>query len=342
MIGKTEELSAAFGRALLELGRVNERVVVLDSDIADSCQTEAFRNAFPNRSFDLGVAEQSLPTFAAGLALCGKIPICNSFGVFSATRGFDMIRQSVCYNRANVKIVAHAAGQSMGYTGPSHHTVEDISALRALPYMAILSPCDGVEVTQVVRAMAEHEGPVYLRLARVSVPHLHGDGYRFRMGKLDRLAEGSDVTLFATGDLVHLALEARSVLADQGVRARVVNVPCLKPLESEEVAAQGADTLGAVTIEDHNVLGGLGGIISEIYSGSICKPVLRVGIPDVFTESDDCEKLRKKVGISIDSIENCVHLIVERTQQNAGRTAARKEGAGQQERACGERTNEGF
>jgi transketolase len=238
--------------------------------------------------------------------------------VFASTRGFDMIRQSVCYNRANVKIVAHAAGQSMGYTGPSHHTVEDISAIRALPYMAILSPCDGVEVKQLVQAMAEHEGPVYLRLSRVAVPHLHGDDYRFRLGKLDRLAEGSDVTFFATGDLVHLALEARMFLAGQGVGARVVNVPCLKPLEGEEVVAQGADTLGAVTIEDHNVQGGLGSIISEIYSGSICKPVLRVGIPDMFTESDDCEKLRKKAGISIESVEKCVHLIIERRQAGHG------------------------
>ena len=318
MIGKTEELSAAFGQALLELGKANDRVVVLDSDIADSCQTEAFRKEFPNRSFDLGVAEQSLPTFAAGLALCGKIPICNSFGVFAATRGFDMIRQSVCYNRANVKIVAHAAGQSMGYTGPSHHTVEDISAMRALPHMTILSPCDGVEVKQLVQAMAEYEGPVYLRLPRISVPHLHGDDYQFRMGKLDRLAEGDDVTLYATGDLVHLALEARTVLAGQGVGVRVVNVPCLKPLEREEVVIQSADTLGAVTIEDHNVQGGLGSIISEIYSGSICKPVLRVGIPDMFTESDDCEKLRKKVGISVESVERCVRVILERRQAGQG------------------------
>jgi transketolase len=298
----SEDLAVVYGQALEELGRANPAVVVLDSDIADSCQTERFRRAFPERSFDLGIAEQSLPTFAAGLALCGKIPICNSFAVFAVTRGLDMIRQSVCYNRANVKIVGHSAGQTMGYTGPSHHTIEDVAALRALPHMAIVSPCDAVELRQMVAAMASWQGPVYLRLPRVSVPRLHGPEYHFEMGRTERLAEGRDVTLFAYGDVVHLALAAREVLAGDGVSARVVNVPCLKPLDEQELVRQGQDTRAAVVVEDHSVHGGLGGAVAEAYARWLRKPVARTGIPDTFTESDEYPRLRERYGISVPAI----------------------------------------
>ena len=297
-----EDLAVVFGIALEALGRANTDVIVLDSDIADSCQTEGFRRAFPDRSFDLGVAEQSLPTFAAGLALCGKIPICNSFAVFAVTRGLDMIRQSVCYNRANVKIVGHSAGQTMGYTGPSHHTVEDVAALRALPGMAIVTPCDAVELRQMVAAVAAWDGPVYMRLPRVSVPPVHDPSYRFQMGRTDRLAEGHEVTLYASGDVVHLALTTREELAAEGISARVVNVPCLKPLSDEEIVAQGRDTQAAVAIEDHSVHGGLGGAIAEAYARWLRKPLARIGIPDTFTESDDYNRLREKYGISVPAI----------------------------------------
>jgi transketolase len=305
-----EELTAAYGAALVELGQHNGKVVVLDADIADSCRTEDFRKAFPERSFDLGVAEQSLPTVGAGLALCGKIPFCNTFGVFAATRGLDMIRQSVCYNRANVKIVAHASGQSMGYTGPSHHTLEDIAALRALPHMTILSPCDGSEVRAMLTAMAELEGPAYLRLTRATVPSLHGSEYSFKLGQAVLIADGRDLTLFATGDLVHMALRAREVLAGEGVGARVVDVPCLKPLPDEEIVKYGGDTGAAITVEDHSIYGGLGSIVSEAYASSLCKPVARIGIPDIFTESDDYQKLRAKAGLSVESICRAARLLL--------------------------------
>ena len=220
-----EDIAQAYGEALVELGRTNPAVVVIDTDIADSCQTEGFKKAFPDRSFDIGIAEQSLPTIGAGLALCGKIPFCNSFAVFAVERGLDMIRQSMCYNRANVKIVGHSAGQSMGYTGPSHHTVEDVAALRALPNMAILSPSDAAEVRQMVAAMAAWQGPVYLRLPRVSVPPIHTGASAFVFGKVDLLAEGKDIVIFSSGDVARLALAARGELLARGIEARVVNVP---------------------------------------------------------------------------------------------------------------------
>jgi transketolase len=280
------DMARAYGDALVELGRSNPAVVVVDSDLSDSCQTETFRKEFPDRGFDIGISEQSLPTISAGLALCGKIPFYNTFAVFAVTRGLDMIRQSVCYNKANVKIVGHSAGQTMGYTGPSHHTIEDIAVMRALPGMAILSPSDAMEVKQMVLAMAEWCGPVYLRLPRASVPVVHVPSYSFTFGKVDCIADGRDVTVFSHGEVVGMALEARKELAHQGISARVVNVPCIKPLSES-------------AIEDHSVIGGLGGFVAESYSRWLKKPVVRIGIPDTFTESDEYPALLEKFGVSI-------------------------------------------
>jgi transketolase len=295
------DITAAYSNALVEVGKVYPNIVVIDSDIADSCMTEAFRAEFPARSIDLGVAEQSLPTIAAGLALVGKIPFYNSFAPFAALRGVDMIRQSIAYNRANVKIVGHAAGQSMGYTGPSHHTVEDIAAMRAIPGLVILDPCDADEATQMVWKMAEYSGPVYLRLVRSAVPPVHAPGYRFEIGKTELLRDGSELSIFVTGDLVILALQLHQALLQEGISSQVINVPTLKPLPASQVVQYGERTAGAVTIEDHNVIGGLGSAISEIYAEFLRKPVKRLGIPDTFTESDEGAVLRRAYGINLET-----------------------------------------
>lgn len=296
-----KDITTAYGEALVEVGEAYPNVVVLDADLADSCKTEAFHKTFPERAFDLGVAEQSLPTIAAGLALVGKIPFYNSFAVFSVSRGVDMIRQSVVYNQANVKIVGHGAGQSIGYTGPSHHTVEDISILRALPGLVILSPCDAVETQQMVWEMAAYDGPMYLRLVRATVPNVHKPDYQFEIGKTERLLEGSDISIYVTGDLVTLALELHAVLREKGISAQVVNVPTIKPLAKEQITRHGELTSGAITIEDHNIYGGLGSAVAEIYAESLLKPLARLGIPDTFTESDDAMILRIAYGINIDN-----------------------------------------
>ncbi len=306
-----KDITAAYSEALVEVGHAYPNVVVLDADIADSCRTEPFHDVFPDRAFDLGVAEQSLPTFAAGLALVGKIPFYNSFAVFAVNRGVDMIRQSIAYNRANVKIVGHAAGQSMGYTGPSHHTVEDFSVLRALPQMTILSPCDAEETRQMVWRMVEHDGPVYLRLVRSAVPDVHQPGYRFEIGKTERLREGRDLSIFCTGDLVTLALQTHDALRAQGITAQVVNVPTIKPLSPSEILPHGTLTSGAITIEDHNVLGGLGSAIAEIYAEHLRRPLIRIGIPDVFTESDDGQVLRAAYGLNLDHTLSAAHRVLE-------------------------------
>lgn len=273
--------------------------------------TEQFYKAFPGRAFDLGVAEQSLPTFAAGLALVGKIPFYNTFAVFAVHRGLDMIRQSVAYNRANVKIVGHAAGQSLGYAGPSHHTVEDISALRALPNLVILSPSDAEETRQMVWWMAEYNGPVYLRLSRAVVP-IHAPDYQFQVGKTETLREGKDLTLFVTGDLVSLALAVYDRLRLEGITLQVVNVPTIKPLPPDEIIRHGQKTPSAVTLEDHNVIGGLGSAIAEIYGEFLQKPIIRFGIPDTFTESDDCDVLRAAYGLNLDNILSTIRKIKQR------------------------------
>ena len=248
----------------------------------------------------MGVAEQSLPTIAAGLSLVGKIPFYNSFAVFAVSRGVDMIRQSVAYNNANVKIVGHAAGQSMGYTGPSHHTLEDISILRAIPNITILSPCDAVETTQMVWKMAETEGPMYLRLVRATVPNFHKENYKFEIGRTELLKEGNDITIFVTGDMVILAMEVRDIFNSQGISCKIVNIPTIKPINVEEIIKHGQGTLGALTIEDHNIIGGLGSTIAEIYAEFLQKPVKRLGIPDIFTESDDAVILRLEYGLNVD------------------------------------------
>lgn len=289
----------AFGEALLEVGRSEPRVVVLDADLADSCMTERFAREFPGRAFDLGIAEQSLPTFAAGLALVGKIPIYNTFAVFAVHRGFDMIRLSVAYNQANVKIVGHAAGLSLGYAGPSHHALEDISSLRALPGMVILSPADEMETRQMVHWMVGHKGPVYLRLTRAIVHNFHNPGYQFELGKTERLREGEDITLYTSGDLITLALNLHEHLKQSGIEAQVVNVPTLKPLHAEEILKHGRITRAALTIEEHNIYGGLGSAIAEIYAEHLQKPLGRIGIADTFTESDDRDVLLEAYGVSL-------------------------------------------
>jgi len=295
------DIETAFGEALLKAGEIDERVVVLDADLADSCMTEAFYRAFPGRAFDLGVAEQSLPLFAAGLALVGKIPFFNTFASFAVHRSLDMIRVSVAYNRANVKIVGHAAGHSLGYAGPSHHALEDIDAMRGLPGMVILCPADEVETGQMVRWMVEYDGPVYLRLTRAKVPDFHDPGYEFRIGQTERVRDGKDISIFSSGDLITLALELHEHLKAEDIDAQVVNVPCLKPLPAEEILRHGRETRAAITIEDHNIYGGLGSAVAEIYAENLQKPLRRVGIPDTFTESDDRPVLLEAYGVSLDA-----------------------------------------
>jgi transketolase len=306
-----EDIPTAYSRTLVEIGEAFPDVIVLDADLADSCKTEAFNEAFPERTFDLGVAEQSLPTFAAGLALVGKIPIYNTFAVFAVHRGFDMVRQSIAYNQANVKIVGHAAGQAMGYAGPSHHTLEDLAAVRALPGFVILCPGDAVETRQMMHWMVQHQGPVYLRLSRAKVPPFYGPDEAFEVGRTLCVREGRDLSIYSCSDLITLALEAHEQLAQHGVSAQVVHVSTLKPLPAEEILRHAVRTRAAISLEDHSIYGGLGSAVAEIYAEHLDAPVKRMGIRDTFTESDDCDVLRASYGLSMDDISLAAEALLQ-------------------------------
>lgn len=296
------DIPSAFGEALLEAGETHTNIVVLDADLQDSCQTETFYKRFPGRAFDLGVAEQSLPTFAAGLALTGKVPVYNTFAVFAVGRAFDQLRQSVAYNRANVKIVGHAAGLSLGYAGPSHHALEDVALMRALPNMVVLCPANDIEARQMVHWMVEYQGPVYLRLIRTKGPRVLPPGYQFEPGKTVRVCDGDDVTVFTTGDLLAVGLGVRERLAEEGIGVTLVHVPTLKPLPPGEIIRHAQHTRAAVTLEDHNIIGGLGDAVARIFAEHLRQPLKQIGIRDTFTESDDRDVLLNAYAVSADVV----------------------------------------
>jgi transketolase len=304
------DIPTAFGEALLEAGEKYPNIVVLDADLPDSCQTEAFYQRFPGRAFDLGVAEQSLPTFAAGLALTGKIPIYNTFAVFAVGRAFDQLRQSVAYNRANVKIVGHAAGLSLGYAGPSHHALEDVALMRALPNMVVLCPANDIETRQMVHWMVDYDGPVYLRLIRAKGPRVLPPDYQFEPGKTVRVRDGDDVTIFTSGDLLAMGLSVHERLAAEHLGITLVHVPTLKPLPPEEIIKHARHTRAAVTIEDHTIIGGLGDAVAKVFAEHLHQPLKQIGIRDTFTESDDRDVLLSAYGVSVDVVVEVIRELI--------------------------------
>jgi transketolase len=298
MLCDPQDVSYAFGEALIELARKNPKVVVVEADLADSCRSHLFRAEFPERSVEVGVAEATAIEVGAGLAFSGKIPYVNTFAVFAAARTFDQVRQTVAYGMANVKICGSGSGLNLGYAGASHHAIEDLALMRALPNMTVVSPSDAVETRQMVHAIAEIDGPVYMRLSRAKKPPIYDDDYRVEVGTAVVLREGSDVTVFAIGDMVFGALEAAETLAAQSISAEVVNVHTLKPLDVETVVASARRTGAVVTVEDHNIIGGLGGAIAECLGEHAPTPMRRIGLRDTFCESDSTAVLREAYGMA--------------------------------------------
>lgn len=272
----------AYGAALAELGKDNPRVVALDADLAGSTKSAEFGKRFPDRFFDMGISEADMIGTAAGLATCGKIPFASSFSVFCTGRAFEQIRNSVCNAHLNVKVVGSHAGPSCGEDGSSHQAVEDIAIMRSLPNMTVVVPADDVEAYAATMALVEHEGPAYLRVARLASPTIHDEDYVFELGKGDVLREGSDVTVIACGMMVPRALDAAKQLAEEGIDAQVVNIHTIKPLDEELVVACARKTGKVITIEEGTVVGGLGTAIAETLSTYYPVPVRRIGMPDVF------------------------------------------------------------
>lgn len=302
----------AYGRALAELGAENRNIVVLDADLSKSTKTDLFAARFPERFFNVGIAEQNLMGMAAGLALAGKIPFASSFAIFATGRAFEQVRNSICHARLNVKIVASHAGITVGEDGASHQAVEDIAIMRALPHMTVIVPADAVQTTQAVRAAAAHHGPVYLRLGRPAVPQIYDDGYRFTWGRADVLREGKDATVVACGIMVAKALEAATALAAEGVEVTVINMAMVKPLDAETLVAAARRTGAVVTAEEHSIVGGLGSAVAEVLGENCPVPMLRVGMPDVFGESGRPEELLEKYGLTAGHVAAAVRKVLAR------------------------------
>lgn len=272
----------AYGAALIELGKTNPRVVALDADLAGSTKSAGFGKNNPEKFFDMGISEADMIGTAAGLATCGKIPFASSFAVFCTGRAFEQIRNSVCNAKLNVKVVGSHAGPSCGEDGSSHQAVEDIAIMRSLPNMTVVVPADDVEAYAATLALAEHDGPAYLRVARLASPTIHADDYTFELGKGDLLRDGTDVTVVACGMMVPRALDAAEQLAAQGIDAQVVNMHTIKPIDKDLLVACAQKTGRVITIEEGSIVGGLGTAVCEVLSENCPVPVRRIGMPDIF------------------------------------------------------------
>ena len=292
----------AYGEALAELGAVNENIVVLEADLSKSTKTSDFKKVYPERHFNMGIAEQNMLGVAAGFAAAGKIPFASSFAVFATGRAYDQIRNSIAYPNLNVKIAATHAGLTVGEDGGSHQMLEDIALMRALPNMTVIVPADGIETKQAIKAAAEYEGPVYIRMGRPKVPVLFDDNYTFEIGKGVVLKEGTDVTLVGTGIMVSKAVEAAELLAAEGISAAVVNISTIKPLDAELIIAQAQKTGAIVTCEEHNIYGGLGSAVAEVLVENCPVPMARVGVADKFGESGLPDELLEKHGLTAANI----------------------------------------
>ena len=292
----------AYGKTLVELVEKNDKVLVLDADLAAATKTGMFKKAFPERFIDVGIAEGNLMGVAAGLAATGHIVFASSFAMFAAGRAFEQVRNSIGYPHLNVKIGATHAGISVGEDGASHQCCEDIALMRSIPGMVILNPADDVEARACVLAAAEHEGPVYMRFGRLAVPRVFDESYKFEIGKGAVLTEGDDVTIVATGLMVNEALLAAESLKADGISARVVNMATIKPIDREIIVESAKKTGAIVTAEEHNILGGLGSAVAEVVCETVPVPVLRVGVEDVFGKSGPAVELLHIYGLDAQHI----------------------------------------
>ena len=293
----------AYGKALVELGEKNNKVVVLDADLAAATKTGMFKKAHPEKFFDCGIAESNMMGVAAGLATSGYTVFASTFAMFAAGRAYEQVRNSIAYPHLNVKIGATHAGISVGEDGASHQCCEDIALMRAIPGMTIINPADDIETRAAVLAAAEYEGPVYMRFGRLAVPRIFDESYKFEWGKAVVLSEGTDVTICATGLMVGEAIEAKKLLAEQGINAEIINVHTIKPLDNETILRSAAKTGAIVTAEEHNIIGGLGSAVAEaVCEGGNPVPVVRLGVNDVFGKSGPAVELLHIFGLDAQNI----------------------------------------
>lgn len=293
----------AYGEALAEFGAVYDNLVVLDADLSKSTKTATFQKKFPERHINCGIAEGNMMAVAAGLATTGKIVFASTFAMFAAGRAFEQVRNSIGYPHLNVKIGATHAGLSVGEDGASHQCNEDIGLMRTIPGMVIINPSDAVEARAAVEAAIKHDGPVYLRFGRLAVPVINDrPDYKFELGRGIELASGKDVTIIATGLMVPEALEAKKMLAADGIDARVINIHTIKPIDREIIAKAAAETGAIVTAEEHNIIGGLGSAVCEVVAEECPVPVVRVGVEDSFGKSGPAKAVLEYYGLTAANI----------------------------------------
>jgi transketolase len=301
-----------YARALIDLGREREDLVVLDADLSSSTQTSKFRQLYPERFFNCGIAEQNMMGIAAGLAISGKKVIASTFAVFATGRCWDQIRQSIAYPMLEVKIVATHAGITVGGDGASHQIAEDVALMRTLPNMTVVVPADAPETYKAVKAVVEWPGPCYVRLGRVDFPLVTGSDDQFQIGKATVIREGADISLIGCGQMVAVCLDAAEGLQDQGISAQVINMSTIKPLDGQMISAAARHTGGIVTAEEHNYLSGLGSAVASYLVENESVPMKAVGIRDRFGESGESEELMKKYGLTKQEVMAAVYDVIRR------------------------------
>ena len=302
----------AYGNALAAVGAKNKNIVVLDADLSKSTKTNVFKEQFPDRFFNVGIAEQNLISVGAGLAAAGKIPFVSSFAMFATGRAFEQIRNAVCYPKLNVKVCATHAGITVGEDGATHQSLEDIACMRVLPNMTVVVPADEAETTSVIEWAANYQGPVYVRLGRAGVDDTTPAGYQFVPGKSQTLVEGSDLTIIACGALVGPAVEGAKELAQAGIFARVINMASIKPIDKDAIVKAAQETGAILTAEEHNVLGGLGSAVAEVVVQEAPVPMAFVGVQDSFGESGTPKELMAKYGLTAKDIVVAAKKLVAR------------------------------
>jgi transketolase len=302
----------AYGDALVSLGKKRTDVVVLDADLSGSTKTSKFAKVFPDRFFNIGIAEQDMMGTAAGLAIGGKLPFVSTFAVFATGRAWEQVRQSICYPNLNVKIVASHSGVTVGEDGGSHQSVEDIAVMRVIPHMTVIVPADGPETLQAIEAAAEYKGPCYVRVGRNKVPTLFGADYKFKIGKAHVFNEGKDAAIIATGIMVAEALRTRDLLKAEGIDVGVIDMSTIKPLDNDAVVAAAKRCGAIVTAEEHSIIGGLGGAVAEALAESVPVPMARIGVRDTFGTSGDQEALLKHYGLSAGDLATAVKEVIKK------------------------------
>jgi transketolase len=310
--GEPVLMRRAYGEALVELGRVRDDVVVLSADVQNSDFSYMFEQSFPDRFFNVGIAEPALVDVAVGMASSGLVPIANTFAFLFATRALEMVRTHLCYGKASVKLAGAYAGLSDSFDGPTHHSIADLAILRSLPGMTIVVPADPLAVARLLPKVAAWDGPVFFRLCRNEVPQIYTDAYQPEIGKGITLIDGDDATIIACGVLVARSLEAAEELRHKGIHARVVEIHTVKPLDVGLVTRCARETGAIVTAEEHTIIGGLGGAVAECLAGARPTPVERVGIADTFAESGPYLDLLDKYGMSVDAIADAVRRVLKR------------------------------